>query len=115
MTCPCPSCQSVPHTSSCAVHNGPAMPVGECSCGAEQLGIDWAEIEAGKIADTVLDFDTFCNEHFVRSADIAAALRAAHKRGMVDGLEEAAGLAAISLNTSYATHKIRARITELES
>lgn len=32
--CKCPECKVVLHASDCAVHNEPAYPKGECSCGA---------------------------------------------------------------------------------
>ena len=32
--CQCDDCQITPHQSDCAVHNMPALPKGECDCGA---------------------------------------------------------------------------------
>ena len=36
MRCQCEACKTVQHASYCAVHNAPALPIGKCSCGAEQ-------------------------------------------------------------------------------
>jgi hypothetical protein len=33
-----PEARAVVHASDCAVHNGPAMPPGACTCGAEEAG-----------------------------------------------------------------------------
>lgn len=35
--CQCPACQIIPHKSDCAVHRMPALPIGECNCGAAKL------------------------------------------------------------------------------
>lgn len=43
------------HYSDCAVHNGPALPVGECDCGGFVLEIDAQEA-------AVPDLDGQCSE-----------------------------------------------------
>lgn len=31
-TCQCPACATFQHSSDCAVHNAPALPIGPCTC-----------------------------------------------------------------------------------
>jgi hypothetical protein len=42
LRCQCEACQrdQFPHASDCAVHNGPALPVGACTCRAAQASPD---------------------------------------------------------------------------
>ena len=35
--CQCDACVSIEHASWCAVHNAPALPIGECTCSARRL------------------------------------------------------------------------------
>lgn len=54
------------HASDCAVHNGPALPVGPCNCGEADLpaGYRWAtEEECAEIAAT--GRTTMLDEHIV--------------------------------------------------
>ena len=53
MTCQCETCKTVLHKTDCAVHNEPAMPKGECDCGARvsifQLAHDLIEKEESQM------------------------------------------------------------------
>jgi hypothetical protein len=36
----CSGCLGVLHKSDCAIHNAPALPVGECDCGAIKVAAE---------------------------------------------------------------------------
>jgi hypothetical protein len=94
--CRCPACASGTfHLASCAVHNGPAFPVGPCDCGAE----DWATVEADQIIDFLREADSwapsfqsgnsFQVSHDEAVAWLAAKLRLIELIGSKRGVEEA--------------------------
>ena len=60
--CECKHCVVSPHSSDCAVHNGPALPAGPCDCAAK-LGPVWCE-ECHALFTPNTDQDTLCTACF---------------------------------------------------